>query len=77
MIENRKTEAEFERYLVSHPAAGAGPDTARGTMLARGIFERVDDYRAAAFVYCREPQAVRRLDIESTLKDIEIGRAHV
>ena len=64
-------EAEFERYLVSHPAAGAGPDTARGTMLARGIFERVDDYCAAAFVYCREPQPVPRLDVAAAVADIE------
>ena len=31
----------------------------------------VDDYCAAAFVYCRVPQAVRRLDIAAALADIE------
>ena len=64
-------EAEFERYLVSHPAAGAGPDTGRGTILARGIFERVDDYCAAAFVYCSDPQSVPRLDVAAAVADVE------
>jgi hypothetical protein len=39
-------------------------------MLAQGIAERIDDYCAAAFVYCMEPQAVPRLDIAAALADI-------
>jgi hypothetical protein len=37
---------------------------------AFGIAERVDDYCAAAFVYCREPQSVPRLDVKLALADI-------
>lgn len=64
-------EAEFERYQQTNPAAGAGwrmhPSPG---LLARGIAERVDDYSAAAFVYCMEPQAVPRLDLPAALADI-------
>jgi len=35
-----------------------------------GIHERIDDYCAAAFVYCTTPQAVARLDIAEALADI-------
>ncbi len=41
-----------------------------GQMYAFGIAERVDDYCAAAFLYCREPQPVPRLDIKSAIADI-------
>jgi hypothetical protein len=37
-----------------------------------GIAERTDDYCAAAFVYCREPQPVPRLDIKLALADIAL-----
>ena len=40
-------------------------------MLAWGIAERVDDYCATAYVYCREPQPVPRLDVAAALADIE------
>ena len=40
-------------------------------MLAWGIAERVDDYCATAYVYCREPQPVPRLDVDAALADIE------
>ncbi|MEP7216343.1 MAG: glycoside hydrolase family 172 protein [Anaerolineaceae bacterium] len=64
-------EAEFERYQVTNPAAGAGWQMHPSPgVLARGIAERVDDYCAAAFVYCMEPQAVPRLDLVAALKDI-------
>jgi hypothetical protein len=39
-------------------------------VLAWGIAERVDDYCATAFTYCREPQPVPRLDLASALADI-------
>jgi hypothetical protein len=39
--------------------------------LAWGIAERVDDYCATAYVYCREPQPVPRLDLAVALADIE------
>jgi hypothetical protein len=39
---------------------------------ALGIVERSDDYCATAYVYCREPQPVPRLDLNSALADIEL-----
>lgn len=64
-------EAEFERYARSNPAAGAGWDCQPASgVVARGIAERVDDYCATAFVYCREPQPVPRLDLGAALVDI-------
>ena len=38
-----------------------------------GIFERVEDYCATAFVYTAEPQAVPRVDVAAAVADI--GRA--
>ncbi len=65
-------EAEFAAYGASHPVAGAGwAERPRPGLLAQGIAERVDDYCAAAFVYCREPQDVPRLDAAAALADIE------
>ena len=49
----------------------AGSATSAPGMLAWGIAERVDDYCATAFVYCREPQPVPRLDVDAALADIE------
>ena len=65
-------DERFAAYAASHPAAGAGwaMPTGRG-VLARGIAERVDDYCATAFVYCRDPQPVPRLDLAATLAGIE------
>ena len=64
-------EAELARYARSNPPAGAGwiRDAGPG-MLAWGLAERVDDYCATAFVYCREPQPVPRLDVAAALADI-------
>jgi hypothetical protein len=64
-------ESALERFEASHPAAGSGwnRDTRPG-VLAQGICERVDDYCAAAFVYCRDPQPVPRLDLPAALADI-------
>jgi hypothetical protein len=39
-------------------------------VLAQGIAERVDDYCATAYVYCREPQPVPRLDMKQATADI-------
>jgi len=43
-----------------------------GTEFVMGIAERSDDYCAAAFVYCREPQAVPRLSISAATADIAL-----
>ena len=68
----REEEGErFQAYAAAHPAAGAGwAMNARPRMLAQGIAERVDDYSAAAFVYCRDPQAVARFDFALATADL-------
>lgn len=65
-------EAEFDAYNATNPAAGAGwaMNTVPGWH-ARGIAERVDDYSAAAFVYCRDPQPVPRLDTAAAIAGLE------
>jgi hypothetical protein len=61
----------FEAYAKTHPAAGLGWERdERGRYTARGIAERVDDYCATAFVYCREPQPVPRVDVALAVADI-------
>ena len=47
------------------------PTVVQGLRTARGIFERVDDYRAAAFVYGSDPQPVPRPDVAAAVGDIE------
>jgi hypothetical protein len=39
-------------------------------LLAWGIAERTDDYCATAYVYCRDPQPVPRLDLDVARADI-------
>ena len=63
-------EAEFAAYEADHPVAGGGWIRPGSGILAWGIVERVDDYCATAFVYCREPQPVPRLDVAAATKDI-------
>ena len=64
-------EEEFARYSVTNPAAGAGWSMAPAPgVIARGIAERVDDFCAAAFVYCSQPQPVPRVDIAAATADI-------
>jgi hypothetical protein len=64
-------QAAFERYQRTNPAAGHGwLMRPRPGALAMGIAERSDDYCAAAFVYCREAQAVPRLDVAAALANI-------
>ena len=65
-------EEQLAAYEQTNPVAGEGwvRDVGPG-LLAWGIAERVDDYCATAFVYCREPQPVPRLDLDAALADIE------
>ena len=65
-------EEQLAAYEATNPVAGEGwiRDVGPG-LLAWGIAERVDDYCATAFVYCREPQPVPRLDVDAALADIE------
>jgi hypothetical protein len=64
------TRERFDEFEESHPVAGRGW-TKRPDGSTFGIHERVDDYCAAAFVYCEHPQAVPRLDPAVALADIE------
>jgi hypothetical protein len=63
------TEPDFDAYAATNPPAGTGP-TLGGRVHAHGIFERRDDYCAAAFVYCRQPQAVEPVEPGPVLADI-------
>ena len=55
----------------SNPLAGPGWQGGRGDRIANwGIAERSDDYSAAAFLYCREPQAVPIYSLEDAIADI-------
>jgi hypothetical protein len=65
-------EREFEEFEREHPPAGQGWQMKpRKGVHAMGIFERVDDYCATSYVYCRIPQTVPRLDVEAALADLE------
>jgi hypothetical protein len=59
----------LDAYVARHPVAGNGWLSGRG-VLAAGIFERVDDYCAVDFVYCREAQAVPQVDVAAAVADI-------
>jgi hypothetical protein len=64
-------DAEQDAYLATNPPAGAGwARDPRPGVLGMGICERVDDYSAAAFVYCRDVQAVPRLDVAAATADV-------
>jgi hypothetical protein len=55
----------------SNPLAGPGWQGRRGAPIEDwGIAERSDDYSAAAFLYCREPQAVPVYSREDAIADI-------
>jgi hypothetical protein len=65
-------EEEFRRYERTNPPAGEGWHFGlRRGVYAQGIAERVDDYCATAYVYCREPQPVPRVDVRTALAEIE------
>ncbi|MEX2393585.1 MAG: glycoside hydrolase family 172 protein [Actinomycetota bacterium] len=63
-------DATLEKFAETHPVAGDGW-LKRSNGLTLGIHERVDDYCAAAFVYCTRPQPVPRLDVSVAVADIE------
>ncbi|HXX48601.1 MAG TPA: glycoside hydrolase family 172 protein [Myxococcota bacterium] len=63
--------AELEAIERQNPAAGAGWSRDNPRVHAHGIAERVDDYCACAYVYCRDAQPVPRLDAAAACADIE------
>jgi hypothetical protein len=58
-------------FAASNPLAGGGWRRVPSLGLVWGIAERIDDYCATAYVYCREPQSVPRLDVGTALANIE------
>jgi hypothetical protein len=58
-------------YERTNPVAGEGwLSSAKALFHAWGVVERSDDYCATAYVYCRKPQAVPRVDMKLALADI-------
>jgi D-arabinan exo alpha-(1,3)/(1,5)-arabinofuranosidase (non-reducing end) len=64
-------DERWESYGRTNPVAGVGwVQPPHPAVLAWGICERVDDYCATSYVYCREAQPVPRLDLGAALADI-------
>ncbi len=64
-------EGKRKKIEASNPLAGPGWQGGRGDRIADwGIAERSDDYSAAAFLYCREPQPVTAYASEDAVVDI-------
>jgi hypothetical protein len=61
----------FAAFAETHPAAGDGWLRTLPGVEAMGLHERVDDYSAAAFFYCRTPQPVDRLDVDGARADLD------
>ena len=51
--------------------AGEGWQRIDGGAFTFGIVERIDDVCATAYVYCREPQRVKRVDLAGAVADLE------
>lgn len=64
-------EAERDAYAATNPVAGNGWfDPTPPGICGMALFERVDDYSAAAFVYCHSVQAVTPVDIAAAGADL-------
>ncbi len=66
----KSAEAGFESFARANPTAGRGWLRDNPALAAHGLGERVDDYCATAYVYCRDAQPVPRLDLASATADI-------
>jgi hypothetical protein len=66
----KNAETELERFSLRNPAAGKGWYRDNPAVTAHGLGERVDDYCATAYVYCRDAQPVPRLDLAAATADI-------
>ena len=66
-----ESKEELERYKATHlPASSKDWKLSQDGKRLMGIAERQDDYCATAFVYCRTPQPVPRLNIKSATANI-------
>lgn len=63
-------KAEFDAFASVHSAAQSWKSLS-GTDF--GLFERQDDYSAAAFVYCRSAQSVPAYDSEAASADLSFS----
>ena len=63
-------EAARDAYVETNPLAGTGWFPKLPGVAGMGIFERVDDCCATAFVYCRDVQAVRRVEVAAACADL-------
>ena len=63
-------EADMAAIEESGRLAGNGWQRIADGTLIFGIVERVDDACATAYVYCREPQTVERLDVAKAVVDL-------
>jgi hypothetical protein len=66
----KSAEAELESFSRGNPAAGRGWFRDNPAVAAHGLGERIDDYCATAYVYCRDAQPVPRLDLAAATADI-------
>jgi len=57
-------------YRATNPPAGPGPVRDRPDVAEMGIYERVDDCCATAFVYCERAQEVRECDVTLARADV-------
>jgi hypothetical protein len=65
-----ESKEELERYRATHLPAHAGWTLSQDGKRLMGMAERQDDYCATAFVYCRTPQPVPRLNIDSATANV-------
>ncbi len=63
-------EHERDAYAATHPLAGTGWFPEAPGLCGIALFERVDDYSAAAFTYLAEPRAVARVDVAAATADL-------
>jgi hypothetical protein len=63
-------DAEAEAFFATNPPAGMGVLRGLPGLAAFSIVERVDDYSAASFTYCRDAQAVPRVDVTAATADL-------
>jgi hypothetical protein len=69
--ELRVTIQQIGAVITGTQDATRNPPAGRGNLGPITIVERVDDYCAAAFTYCRTPQPVPPLDVDAATADLE------